>query len=150
MKILLFSTLLLTSFSSFSQSSADTLSVKKVVVDFQSDFNEGNFSRAEEYASEDWIHIAPNGAIGKGRDTLVKVLRSIHQSFLKGVTMSIVSMSVQFGSADMAIVDVVHQMSNYTTPDGIEHDNERQMKSYVVVRKNGRWLLMLDHNTIIQ
>ncbi len=45
---------------------------------------------------------------------------------------------------------VIHKVDNYTTPDGVKHENERHIKTYVVVKKKGRWLLAQDHNTVIQ
>jgi hypothetical protein len=47
------------------------------------------------------------------------------------------------------IVNAIHTSDSYVTPeDGMKHDNERQMKTYVVVKRNGKWLLALDQNTI--
>jgi len=48
------------------------------------------------------------------------------------------------------LVNAVHTSDSYVTPgDGVKHDKERQMKTYVVVKRNGKWLLALDQNTII-
>ena len=50
----------------------------------------------------------------------------------------------------MVLVNAIHTSDTYVTPeDGLKHDNERQMKTYVVVKHNGKWLLALDQNTII-
>jgi uncharacterized protein (TIGR02246 family) len=135
---------------SIGQSPKDTESIKKIIIAFQEDFNDGRFNKASDYATLDWVHIAPNGGIGKGRDTLAKVLRNIHQTFLKGVSMSIESMTVRFLTYDVAVVEAIHIVSNYTTPDGVKHENERQIKTYIVVNQKGKWLLTLDQNTIIQ
>ncbi len=151
MKSLLFLTI--TSFlsvSSIGQSAVDTESVKKVVIAFQEDFNEGSFKNASNYATVDWEHIGPYGGIWRGRDTLIKALRSIHQTVLKGVTMTIESMTVRFITSDVAIADVIHKSSPFELPPGVRHENMRQMKTYVVVKQSGKWLLTLDQNTIIQ
>ena len=147
---LLFTMLSGLSIVSMGQNSHDSLAVKEVVIAFQQDFNDGSFENAPNYATVDWEHIAPNGGFGAGRDTLIRVLRDIHQFFLKGVTMTIESMSIRFITPDVAIADVIHKVSNYTTPEGIKHENERQIKTYVVVKQKGTWLLTHDHNTIIQ
>ncbi|MEP6705306.1 MAG: SgcJ/EcaC family oxidoreductase, partial [Acidobacteriota bacterium] len=70
-------------------------------------------------------------------------------SFLKGVTTSIDDMSVRVAGPDSAVVTVKNTMGTYTTPDGIKHENERQIKTFVVVKKDGKWLIMQDQNTII-
>lgn len=132
------------------QSSQDKETIKKVVIAFQEDFNEGSFKNADGYSTPDWRHINPGGGIDKGRDSVLITVRAVHQTFLKGVTMQIESMDIRFLTPDVAIADVIHTVGNYTTPDGVKHENERHIKTYVVVKKKGRWLLAQDHNTVIQ
>jgi uncharacterized protein (TIGR02246 family) len=138
------------SFESKAQTSQDKEAIKKVVFAFQDDFNEGSFKNAKAYSTSDWRHINPGGGIDKGRDSVLKTVRAVHETFLKGVTMQTESMETRFLTADVAIADVIHKIDTYTTPDGVTHQNERQIKTYVLVRKKGRWLLAHDHNTIIQ
>lgn len=137
-------------FTSKGQSSTDTAAVKQVVMAFQEDFNEGSFKNAPSYSTPDWEHINPGGGIDKGRDNVLKVVRDVHQTFLKGVTMRMESMNIRFITPGVAIADVIHLMDTYTTPDGVKHENERHIKTYVVVKQNGKWLLTHDHNTVIQ
>jgi uncharacterized protein (TIGR02246 family) len=85
----------------------------------------------------------------KGRDSVLKLVRAVHQTFLKGVTMKIESMNIRFVAPGVAIADVIHQVDNYITPDGAHHENERHIKTYVLVKQRGKWLLTQDHNTII-
>ena len=132
------------------QSSQDKEMVKKVVNAFQQDFNDGGFINANNYSTPDWRHINPLGGIDKGRDSVLKGVRAVHQTFLKGVTMQIESMDIRFITPEVAIADVIHKVDNFTTPDGVKHENERHIKTYVIVKKNGKWLLAQDHNTIIQ
>jgi len=80
----------------------------------------------------------------------LKLVRAVHQSFLKGVSMTTDSMKVRFVSPEVALVTGYHSMDTFVTPDSVRHENERQIKSYVIVKQNGKWLLMLDHNTSIQ
>ena len=69
---------------------------------------------------------------------------------LKGVSITIESMTVHFVTPDVALVDAVHKSDSYVTPeDGVKHENERQIKTYVIVKRNGKWLLALDQNTLI-
>ncbi len=132
------------------QNPRDKEAVKQVVIAFQDDFNEGGFNNAETYSTPDWRHINPGGGIDKGRDSVLLTVRAVHQTFLKGVKMRIESMDVRFVTPDVAIADVIHQVDNYTTPDGITHENNRHIKTYVVVKKRGSWLLVQDHATAIQ
>jgi uncharacterized protein (TIGR02246 family) len=36
----------------------------------------------------------------------------------------------------------------FTTPDGKKHENDRNIRTFVVVRRDGKWLIMQDQNTI--
>jgi uncharacterized protein (TIGR02246 family) len=121
-----------------------------VIYAFQEDFNEGSFKKAADYTTPGWVHINPGGGIARGRDSVLKEVRSVHQAFLKNVTMKIESMDVRFITSNLAIANVIHDVDDYTTPDAVFHDNERHMKSYIVVKQKGKWLLCLDQNTVIR
>jgi uncharacterized protein (TIGR02246 family) len=129
---------------------ADEESAKKVVLDFVDDFNDGSFKNADNYTTIDWDHINPGGGIDIGRESTLKTVRAVHQSFLKDVSMTTDSMKVRFVSPEVALVTGYHSIDTYVTPDSVRHENERQIKSYVIVKQNGKWLLTLDHNTSIQ
>jgi len=150
MKAIFLFAMLNISLASQGQSSSDTAAVKKVVIAFQDDFNDGGFKNAVNYVTKDWEHINPGGGIDKGRDSVLKLVRAVHQTFLKGVSMIIEGMSIRFITPDVAIADVVHQISSYKTPDGVTHENERLIKTYVIVKQKGKWLLAQDHATVIQ
>jgi uncharacterized protein (TIGR02246 family) len=134
---------------SIGQSSQNEELVKKVVIAFQEDFNDGGFKNATSYTTIDWEHLDPGGGITKGRDEVLKVVRSIHQTFLKGVSITIESMTIRFITHDVAIVDVIHKISTYELPVGVKHENERELKTYVIVKQKGKWLLTHDQNTTI-
>lgn len=128
----------------------DENAVRKIVLDFQEDFNKGSFEKAETYATNDWVHINPGGGIDNGRESILKSVRGVHQSFLKGITMTTDSMEVRFIKPDVALVTAYHTMDDYMTPDSVKHVNQQQIKSYVIIKQDGKWMLTLDHNTIIQ
>ena len=149
MKFLVFVSVILFAGTALGQTNSDTEQVKKVVLAFQDDFNEGGFNNAINYTTPDWEHINPFGGITKGRDTTLMDVRRVHQSFLKGVTMKVESMDIRFPAPNVAIAIVIHKVDNFKTPDGVQHNNERHMKSYIIVKQKGKWLLTLDHNTIL-
>ena len=134
---------------SIGQNSRNEKLVKIVVLAFQDDFNEGAFKNAEFYTTKDWEHINPGGGITKGREAVLKEIRAVHQTFLKGVSVTIESITIRFLTRTVAIADVVHKSSDYELPQGIKHQSERQRKTYLVVKKENKWLLTLDQNTII-
>lgn len=144
--------LLLTSFISIisiGQSSKDEESVKKVINAFQDDFNDGTFKNAESYTTSDWEHLNPGGGITKGRNEVLKEVIGVHQTFLKGVSMTIQSMNIRFITSDVAIADVIHKISDFEFPAGVKHKNELNLKTYIVVKQEGKWLLTHDQNTTV-
>jgi uncharacterized protein (TIGR02246 family) len=116
---------------------------------FYQGFNEGTFLRAEEYTTADWNHINPMGGRTIGRDATLKDVRAVHQTFLKGVTDTPEGYDVKFSSPDVAIVVVPSKLSTLTLPDGIKRENARNVRTFVVVKRNSRWLIQHDHNTFI-
>ena len=137
------------SFTCKGQDSKERELVNNVIIEFQDDFNEGSFKNAGTYSTTDWEHINPNGGISKGRDNVLREVRAVHQSFLKGVKMKIETIEIRFLTPTVAVADVIHVMDDYFTPDDKIHTNERQIKTYIVIKQEGKWLLTHDHNTIV-
>jgi uncharacterized protein (TIGR02246 family) len=132
------------------RASDDEQLVREVVKFFVTDYNNGDFKNAPSYTADDWVHINPGGGLTRGRDEVLKEVRAIHKTMLKGVSITIDNMTVNFVTRDVALVNAIHTSDSYvTSEDGMKHDNERQMKTYVVVKRNGKWLLALDQNTTI-
>jgi ketosteroid isomerase-like protein len=138
------------SFTGVGQNAQDVDSVKKVVLAFQEDFNEGSFKNAHNYTTIDWEHINPSGGSTKGRDETLTEVRQVHQTFLKGVTTTIESMTIRFVTTDVAIANVIHKGSAFETPDGVKHENPRSFKTYTIIRQKGKWLLTHDQATSIE
>ncbi len=149
LKLLVLGLIILSLFTvGFTLSQRDVAAVRKPVESFYSAFNEG-FTRAADFATEDWTHINPYGGWTRGRDNVLKEVRDVHSTFLKGVTEAIGDMEVRFANPDVAVVTVTSTMSTFTTPDGINHQNERHIRTFVVVRRDNRWRVMQDQNTTI-
>jgi uncharacterized protein (TIGR02246 family) len=122
--------------------------VRRTVQRYYDAFNAHSFSRAPEFTTEDWVHINPSGGITRGRDAVLAELRQVHDSLLKGVTDTPDSMEVRFATPDVAIATVPGRVTTYVTPDSVRHENERQVRTFVLVRRDGLWRVMQDQNTI--
>ena len=122
--------------------------VRQVVQSFYDAFNSHDFGRVQEFTTEDWNHINPLGGWTRGREAVLKELKEVHSTFLKGVTDTVEQMSIRFASSDVAVVTVASGVSTFTTPDGEKHENEQPIRTFVVVRRGGRWLIMQDQNTL--
>jgi uncharacterized protein (TIGR02246 family) len=123
--------------------------VRSTIEAFYKAFNDG-FTKPADYAAEDWNHINPFGGRTRGREAVLKEVREVHQSFLKGTTENIESMDIRFATSDVAVGTVVSVGSGFTSPDGVKHKPGRAIRTFVVVRRAKRWQIMQDQNTLIQ
>lgn len=122
--------------------------IRHAVQSFYDAFNSHHFDAATGYTTEDWTHVNPLGGWTQGREAVLNELKQVHSSFLKGISDNIEEMSVRFATSDVAVVMVPSTLSGtFTTPDGIKHENDRQVRTFVVVRRNDQWLIIHDHNT---
>jgi len=122
--------------------------VRTTILMFYKNFNEG-FSGPADYATEDWNHINPNGGRTQGRDATVKRLREVHQTFLKGAKETVESMDVRFAADGVAVGTVISVSTPFVSPDGTKHDVQRGIRTFVIVKRGSRWLIMQDHNTTV-
>jgi uncharacterized protein (TIGR02246 family) len=131
------------------QQQPDEQQVRAVVQSFYAAFNSHGWQNADSFATEDWNHINPLGGWTRGRAAVLKELEEVHSSFLKGVSDTIENMAVTFASADVAVATVTSRMGTYTTPNGVRHENERHIRTFVVVKRVSRWLILQDQNTAV-
>jgi uncharacterized protein (TIGR02246 family) len=130
------------------QNSGKEKQVRQAVQSFYDAFNAHDFGRAAAFTTEDWVHINPLGGWTRGRENVLKELKEVHSTFLKGVSDTPAEMSVSFASPDVAVVTVPSRVSAYTTPDQVRHENEGHIRTFVVVKRGPKWLIMHDQNTI--
>jgi uncharacterized protein (TIGR02246 family) len=133
----------------FAQTPSKDEQVRQTVQSFYAAFNAHGFESAEKFTTEDWNHINPFGGWTRGREAVLKELKEVHSTFLNGVSDTIEDMSVRFAAPDVAVATVTSRMSTFTTPDGVRHENERHIRTFIVVRRSDRWLIMQDQNTVI-
>src|SRR5437762_8639167 len=125
-------------FIAVARGSDDEQLVREVVKSFVTDYNNGDFKNAPSYTTNDWLHINPGGGITRGRDEVLKEVRAIHKTMLKGVSITTEGMTVHFVTHDVALVNAIHKSNSYVTPeDGVKHENERQMKTMVLEKRPG-------------
>jgi uncharacterized protein (TIGR02246 family) len=123
--------------------------VRKAVESFYKSFGDG-FAGTAGFATEDWNHINPSGGWTRNRQDVLREVREVHSTFLKGVTDTIEEIDVRFASPDVAVATVTSRMSPFRTPDSVEHPHDRPIRTFVVVKRHGRWLVMQDQNTTRQ
>jgi uncharacterized protein (TIGR02246 family) len=122
--------------------------VRQAVEAFYAAFDDG-FQDACDFSTEDWNHINPDGGWTRGCENVLREIREVHATFLKGVKDTVEEMSVRFATREAAVVTVTSVMSTFFSPDGVKHENERHIRTFVVVKRDDRWLVMQDQNTFI-
>ena len=110
--------------------------------------NANDFDKLPQFTTEGWTHIAPNGIVRKGRADVLQALRQTHSTFLKGVTDTPEEITVRLVTPDAAVVTVRSRSSTFTTPNGVVHENEAGIRTFVVVKRDARWLITQDQNTV--
>jgi uncharacterized protein (TIGR02246 family) len=123
--------------------------VRQTVESFYEAFKTHSFDKVESFTTEDWNHINPYKGRTRGREATLRELKDVHSTFLKGVSDRIEDMDVRFAGADAAVVTVTSRMTTFRTPDGIEHENEKHIRTFVVVKRKGQWAIMQDQNTVV-
>jgi uncharacterized protein (TIGR02246 family) len=121
--------------------------VRRSVQAFYEAYNAHEFEKLAQFTSEDWTHITPGGIVRRGRAEVLTALKQVHSTFLKGVTDTPEDIAVRFASSDVAVVTVRSRTTPFTSPDGVRHENESRVRTFVVVKRDGRWLIMQDQNT---
>ena len=124
--------------------------VRQAVQAFYTAFSSPDgFERAAEFSTDDWNHINPFGGRTNGRAEVLKEVLEVHRTFLKGVTDTVIQMDVRMASPDVAVATVTSDMSAFTGPDGVRREDNHQIRTFVVVKRGDRWLIMQDHNTFV-
>lgn len=116
---------------------------------FYAAFEGHSFENAADFAAEDWALIDSAGVWTSGRDAVVAVLEEQHESYLAAVTSTVEDTSVQFADATTVAVSTTSRLSDYTTPDGVGHENERQLSTFVVTERNDHWYSVQTQQTVI-
>jgi uncharacterized protein (TIGR02246 family) len=132
-----------------SQTPRDSADARQPVQSFYKALNSHDFEHGSDYSTADWETIRPTGGRLRGRDAVLAELKRTHATFLKDVTVTIDEMDLRFAAPTVAVVTVNGHASAFTSPDGVLHDNERRMRAFVVVKRNGQWLIMHDQSTTI-
>lgn len=131
------------------QTPGSEASVRETVQAFYAAFNSHGFGHANDFTTEDWNHINPYGGRTQGRAEVLKELHEVHGTFLSGVSDNIEKLDVRFANKDAAVATVTSRMSTFTSPDGIRHVNEQHIRTFVLVKRGTRWLIMQDQNTVV-
>jgi uncharacterized protein (TIGR02246 family) len=121
--------------------------VREVIAAFFELLNTHHITGLDRIATDDWWHIDPMGGWTRGRDHVESELRAIHSSALKTVGDTPGEMHVRMATPDVAVVTMTSTLTTAKLPGGWTLDSPKQIRTFVVVNRDGVWRIMQDHNT---
>jgi len=86
----------------------------------------------------------------KGKDQVYRAHEAFHQTIFKNRQLhDPETMALRSVAPDAVIVTEVIPADAYTTPDGRPQPANRNVLTEVFVRRDGKWMLVEGHNTVI-
>ena len=120
--------------------------VEATIRAFYTAFDNG-FVGPPDFATDDWVHINPFGGIDWGLEATLSTVREVHKGMLKGVTDTPENIEIRFVTPNVAVGTVTSTMSEWTGSDGQVRPSSAQVRTFVIVARNGKWLITQDQNT---
>ena len=96
----------------------------------------------------EWVNVV--GMRWVGRDDVFKAHQQYHQTIFKTRTLHpFTTLDIRAITPDVAVVTASGEADGYTTPDGLARPASTSMLTYVLVHRDGRWLITEAHNTTV-
>jgi uncharacterized protein (TIGR02246 family) len=96
----------------------------------------------------EWINVV--GMRWQGRDEVYRAHQTYHQTIFKNRNLQPWKLvSIRAITPDVAIATTSGDADGYTTPDGRARPPSTSMLTYVLVHRDGRWLIAEGHNTTV-
>ncbi|MGA2850083.1 MAG: SgcJ/EcaC family oxidoreductase [Terracidiphilus sp.] len=96
----------------------------------------------------EWINVV--GMRWQGRDEVYRAHETYHQTIFKNRNLQPWKLvSIRAITPDVAIATTSGDADGYTTPDGRARPPSTSMLTYVLVHRDGRWMITEGHNTTV-
>jgi uncharacterized protein (TIGR02246 family) len=136
------------------QDGAAETSIRAIVAEQASAWNEGDGKRYSSHVAQDVSFTNLFGMVMYGRDAFERRHSEILATFYKGTTKSHVIRRVRFVTQDVAIVDIDNEVRGVTSlPAGIAVPNDGTVKTQlmqILVRRDGHWWVEAYHNVDVK
>ena len=128
--------------------SADETAIRSLVQNCVDAWNKGSGEAFAAQFAEDSDFVVANGRHDKGRQQHVAAHQRIFDTFFKGTRLWIQVKSVRFLKPDVALI---HSVSKVLKPGESDASPEPEfIQTWVVMKRNGAWLVDASQNTPIQ
>ena len=133
------------------QHAADVKSINKTLEEFNTSWNNHNFSDIASYTTEDcdWVNVV--GMWWQGRDQVKYAHQTFHNGMFKNTPLTTLKTDIRFITPDVAVVHILNHVGAYYPPDGIDHGGNKagdddNISLLVLVKKQGTWLITTAEN----
>jgi uncharacterized protein (TIGR02246 family) len=123
----------------------DDAAIKRVVAQYQEYWNRHEFAKTAELRTEDSENVNVVGQRSTRAD-IAKGGPSYYQQAFGNSTIHDTVISIKYLKPDVAGVDVAWEMTGAKCPDGSDASYRVGLKSLVMTKVRGKWLMAMFHN----
>ena len=124
----------------------DEIAIKKVVINFETTFNQKDAKATAMFWTEDGDYINYLGSLLHGRQEIEKYFQTIFIQYYQTAQNKLFEPSIRFLSGGIAAVDVKWEMIGATSPDGKSLPTFKGIMVWTMTKENGNWYIKLMHN----
>ncbi len=139
--------LLCCALASAAQSPTDDLAIRDLVVAWEKNWNAHDMDAMGMLITEDADFVNVAGLHWKGRAQIVKEHAERHRTNLKLSHWDTRDVAIQALSSEIALVHIEWGMTGDTDFDGTPREPRNGIFSWIVVKKDSRWLIRAVQNT---
>jgi uncharacterized protein (TIGR02246 family) len=143
------------SFASFCQDDQpypqkDRAALQALPLTFERCWNSHNMDSMGTMLTDDVDFINVAGTWFKGKTATVNDHKDSHSMMFKNSVLNIDSVSIRYVKSDLAIIHVGWGITGDLDPDGTPRNPRHGIFTWVAVKNNGRWLLLVVSNVNIR
>src|SRR5262245_28229647 len=123
----------------------DDAAIKRVVAQYEEYWNRHEFAKTAELRTEDSENVNVVGQ-RSARADIAKGGPSFYQQAFGNSTIHDTVISIKYLKPEVAAVDVAWEMTGAKCPDGSDASYRVGLKSLVMTKVRGKWLIAIFHN----
>ena len=128
---------------------SDEQAIRRGVATWEACWNKHDMNEMATLLADDaeWVNVV--GMWWRGRANVKQAHVVYHETIFKATPYHLQAIAVRFITPDVAIASVRWKKGSFAAPDGTLYPEAEDMMSILWVKRNGKWLIELGHNTTI-
>jgi uncharacterized protein (TIGR02246 family) len=138
-----------TSFAKKKQTTADRRAIEALASSFQDGWNRHDVDALASLMAEDVDYVTVVGTKGweRGRTEFKDRHAAVHKTFFKESVLTVKEIHIKFIRSDVAIAHVLWETKGDVIPDRKPGEQRGGIFTWVVEKRDGRWLIIASQNT---